>query len=160
MVEAVQAGPQVVTEGADSAGLDPLGPAYFELAWAVQPERRVAGFAVRCLLQPAALQNLDFGPLQGFLALVGLGLPGERGAAEQVELAAGAAELVELAAVAPALAAEPVPAEPARIAMSSRLRLPVAPGGIPITQTQGRPAAPGPVEPAKIGMFFQSVAPA
>jgi len=71
VVEAVQAGPQVVTEGADSAGSYPIGLAYFEPAWAGVYERRAAGSAVRCLLQPAALQNLCFGPLQGCLALVG-----------------------------------------------------------------------------------------
>ncbi len=140
VVEVVQAGLQFVTEVVDSAGLDPLGSAYFELAWAVAFERRAAGSAVRCLLQPAGLQNLCFGPLQGCLAPVGPALPGERGAAEQVEPPV----------VAPALAAEPAPAVPARIAMYSRLLLPAVPGGIPANRVRARSAAPGSVEPSKI----------
>jgi hypothetical protein len=150
VVEAVQAGMQVVREGADSAGPDSLGFANSEPAWAVQPERRSVGSAGNGLLQPAGLQDLCFGPHQGFLPPVEPVLPGERGAAEQVEPPV----------MAPGLAAEPVPAGLARIAMSSRLRLPAVPGGIPITRTRDRLAAPGPVEPAKIGTFSQSVVPA
>ena len=119
-----------------SALLFPLR-SYF--AGSVQRERRAAGSAARCLLPSAALQNLYVGPLQGCLAPVGPVLPGERGAAEQVE--------PPVVAPAPAV---PVPAVPARISKFSRLLLPAVSGGIPITRIRARSVAPGPVEPARI----------
>jgi len=95
-----------------------------------------AGSAARCLLQSAALQNLHLGLLHACLASVGPVLPGEPGAAEQVE--------------PPVVAAEPVPAAPARISTYPRLLLPVVPGGIPSIRIRARSVASGPVEPARI----------
>lgn len=42
VVEAVQAGPQVVMEGADSVGPEPIEPVYFESAWTVQRSAMIA----------------------------------------------------------------------------------------------------------------------
>ena len=106
----------------------------------VQRERRVAGSAVGCLFQSAALQNLYFGPLQDRLVPVGFVLTGERGEVEQVELSV----------VAPAMDALPAPAVPARISRFSRLLLPAVPYGIPTARIRGRSVAPGLVEPARI----------
>jgi hypothetical protein len=173
LFEAVQAGIQFLSVGAESAGLAPIGPANFELAWTVQKFATVAPDQVvrarkRLILAGAALHF----PLQPYFAesvlrehpAVG---PAARcliqpavqqtpyfgslqGCLTQVGPVPGEQGVTGPPVKAPAMIAESVSAAPARISMLPRLLLPAVPGGNPTAQIRARPVAPGSVGPARI----------
>ena len=175
MVEAVQAGPQVVTEGAASAGPDPIGPGYFEPAWTVWRSATVAPCQValarkRLILAGAALP-LDSAPGSALLfplrSYFGGSVQRERraaGSAARCLLQSAALQNLYvgslhgcLAAVEPVLPGEREPAEQVEPPVVAAEPVPVVPARNSMYPRLLLPAVPGGIPSIRIRA--RSVAP-